>query len=231
MPSKTRILLHYNRANDPNVSMPPVKSTGLRFIDFLGFAGAGLLAVLGIWPGWVIGCYSALLILLAGILCVAWLVTFIVVSIGAEARNRRMVKRQLLVLPATVCLTLLLVENHLMQRLVFSTVHSRFAAMIASAPVVDFQNGSRPPKPVDRWIGPYHLIEYAADARGGVFFLTGRGGDGIGPDMTSYGFVYQPNSQGSPFGRKYYNPVHLFGDWYMFEASDEFLSARRLRNA
>ena len=70
--------------------------------------------------------------------------------------------------------------------------------------------------------GAYHLIEYAADPRGGVYFVTGQGGDGSGPDTTSYGFVYQPNSQGSPFGRKYYNPVHLFGDWYMFEASDDF---------
>jgi len=76
--------------------------------------------------------------------------------------------------------------------------------------------------PLDRWLGIYHVDEWASDQRGGVYFRTGTGPDGIGPDTMSYGFVYRPNREGSPFGASHYMVRRLGGDWYWFRASNDW---------
>ncbi len=76
--------------------------------------------------------------------------------------------------------------------------------------------------PFGKWFGIYEVDKVGIDGRGGIYFRVRTGGDGIGPDSTSYGFVKKPNPKGSPFGRKYYDPIHLLGDWYVFEASNDF---------
>jgi hypothetical protein len=73
-----------------------------------------------------------------------------------------------------------------------------------------------------RWLGVYFVDRYAADPRGGVYFRTHAGADGIGPDTTSYGFALRPNPEGTPFGRAGYHYTHVVGDWYVFAASDDF---------
>jgi hypothetical protein len=72
-----------------------------------------------------------------------------------------------------------------------------------------------------RRIGIYWVDKYVADPRGGVYFRTGTGVDGFGPDVMSYGFAYRPNADGSPFGGARYGRWRLFGDWYWFRASDD----------
>jgi hypothetical protein len=74
----------------------------------------------------------------------------------------------------------------------------------------------------DLQAGPYRVDAYAGDERGGVFFRTRAGPDGIGPDTTSYGFAFRPNTEGTPFGNAHYQRRHLFGDWYAFAASDDW---------
>jgi len=71
-------------------------------------------------------------------------------------------------------------------------------------------------------LGIYHVDEWASDQRGGVYFRTGTGPDGIGPDTMSYGFVYRPNREGSPFGASHYMVRRLGGDWYWFRASNDW---------
>ena len=66
---------------------------------------------------------------------------------------------------------------------------------------------------LDRRLGIYHVDRLAADPRGGVYFRTHTGADGIGPDTMSYGFAFRPNPVGTPFGRAGYGYSHLFGDW------------------
>jgi hypothetical protein len=77
-------------------------------------------------------------------------------------------------------------------------------------------------KELERQIGPYWVDRYGTDRRGGVYFRTHTGPDGIGPDQMSYGFAFQPNDQGTPFGNAGYQFRHLFGDWYVFAASDDW---------
>lgn len=70
--------------------------------------------------------------------------------------------------------------------------------------------------------GIYYVDEVGIDGRGGIYFRVNTGQDGIGPDRVSYGFVKRPNSTGSPFGRKRYSVIQIAGEWYTFEASDDF---------
>lgn len=71
-------------------------------------------------------------------------------------------------------------------------------------------------------IGPYTVDNYCKDSRGGVYFRTATGQDGIGPDRNSYGFAFRPNSKGSPYGNAYYSIQQIYGDWFVFSASNDW---------
>jgi hypothetical protein len=77
-------------------------------------------------------------------------------------------------------------------------------------------------KPLGHRLGFYSVDRYAADPRGGAYFRTHAGPDGIGPDTMSYGFAHRPNPEGSPFGRAGYHLSHVVGDWYVFSASNDY---------
>ena len=112
--------------------------------------------------------------------------------------------------------TLGLLWLHIPQRIAFACCYADLQEMAADAPVVQREWA------IGRQVGPYRVDRYGADQRGGVFFRTGTGQDGIGPDEMSYGFAYQPNGQGSPFGNASYRLRHLFGNWYAFAASNDW---------
>lgn len=101
------------------------------------------------------------------------------------------------------------------RRLVFPFNRSDFAAHVTHAPESDFGG-----EPLDQWLGIYHVDEYAKDPRGGVYFRTGTNWSLF--NTVSWGFVYQPNSQGSPFGDNDYVIRSLGGGWYWFTANDDF---------
>lgn len=65
------------------------------------------------------------------------------------------------------------------------------------------------------------MDRYGTDGRGGVYFRTATGPDGIGPDRLSFGFAFRPNAEGSLFGDARYELGHLFGEWYWFAVSDD----------
>ncbi|MCF4967473.1 hypothetical protein [Nostoc sp. CMAA1605] len=75
---------------------------------------------------------------------------------------------------------------------------------------------------LDRRLGLYTVDELAIDSRGGVYFRVYSGGSGFSPDTTSYGFVYQPNREGSPFGMANYQVFSLDENWYWFRVSDDW---------
>lgn len=74
---------------------------------------------------------------------------------------------------------------------------------------------------LNRYFGIYYVEQYASDIRGGVYFRTNTKSV-FGREKNSYGFVYQPNTQGSPFGNANYAYQRLIDDWYSFSASDDF---------
>lgn len=113
--------------------------------------------------------------------------------------------------------TLGLLWFHVPQRIAFGLCCSELQELTAAAPANERRGAE-----LGRQIGPYWVDRYSADRRGGVFFRTYRCTEGIGPDELSYGFAFQPNGKGTPFGNASYRHRHLFGDWYVFAASDDF---------
>ncbi len=103
------------------------------------------------------------------------------------------------------------------RRVVFGIYHAEFTRLADGALGEDVGGVE-----LGRYVGPYWVDRYGADARGGVFFRTHTGPDGIGPDQMSNGFALRPNSEGTPFGNARYCRCHLFGEWYSFEASDDW---------
>ena len=117
----------------------------------------------------------------------------------------------------TMFVTLGLLWFHVPQRVAFAFCFSDLRGLVDDAPADEFRG-----EELGRQVGPYRVDRYAADKRGGVFFRTATGPDGIGPDQMSYGFAFRPNGQGTPFGNAHYRHRHLFGDWYVFAASDDW---------
>ena len=112
--------------------------------------------------------------------------------------------------------TIGLLRFHVPQRITFAFCYSDLRELVDKAPTVE--TGQE----IGRQVGPYWVDRYAAHPRGGVYFRTATGPDGIGPDTTSYGFAFRPNDIGTPFGWAHYQVVHLFSDWYVFSASDDY---------
>lgn len=73
-----------------------------------------------------------------------------------------------------------------------------------------------------QYVGIWHVDERMIDSRGGIYFRIGKSMDGISPDQMSFGFVYQPNREGSPFGNAKYECYRITRKWYFFHASDDF---------
>ena len=80
----------------------------------------------------------------------------------------------------------------------------------------------RSPDEVAARAGLYRVVAREQDPRGGTYFCTYEGWDGLGPDVMSYGFAHQPNPEGSPFGAEHYHTVRLLGDWHLFLASNDW---------
>ena len=114
-------------------------------------------------------------------------------------------------------LTLGLLRYYIPRRLVFPITRAAFQQLVQQAPVSTYRG-----KPLNQHLGIFFVDEYAADSRGGVYFRTYVGHDGIGPDQMSYGFAYQPNPRGTPFGAARYIVRPLGQGWYWFRASDDW---------
>ena len=72
---------------------------------------------------------------------------------------------------------------------------------------------------VDWWIGPYHVDRCGTDPRGGTYFRLHAHDFVI--ETYSYGFCYQPNPKGTPFGDGLYETWPLGDGWAVFTANDD----------
>lgn len=118
--------------------------------------------------------------------------------------------------PIVVALSIVLIRYGIPRRIGFLLSRSAFERLIATAPVSRYEG-----EPLGQRLGLFDVDRYAADPRGGVYFRTHAGPDGIGPDTMSYGFAFRPNREGTPFGKAGYGLSHMGGDWYCFSASND----------
>lgn len=111
-----------------------------------------------------------------------------------------------------VGLTWGLVQFNIPQTVAFRLSQPAFEQSLSSVPDSVMQ--------VDRKIGLYKVERYGTDPRGGIYFRV-RWEDAP-LDIIHYGFVYQPNEYGSPFGEINYTLQHLTDDWYLFSETSPF---------
>lgn len=190
--------------------------------------GAVGLLWLAIWPGRiddvVLGFPLGMIMLPA---LGFWFVLLICLAFRDIAHDRRQVparkwdrpidKRRWGIWSAAIMFaTLACLSLHLPQRIVFSFCAGDLQKLASRA------NESLIKENVDWRVGPYQVDSYETDERGGKFFRTCVGTDGLGPDQMSYGFAMQPNSWGTPFGNARYSLCHLFGEWYAFSVSNDW---------
>lgn len=139
--------------------------------------------------------------------------------VAQEGRWRRLCVpwRHIAVALAIMLGTYAVLKVYVPRRIAFAASRTSFEKMLASAPQSEFQG-----KSLRRRLGVYQVDAYAADLRGGVYFRVYRGSDGIGPNTMSYGFAYEPNREGTPFGAAGYRVYRLGDGWYWFHASDDW---------
>ncbi len=188
----------------------------------LTLLGGAILLILAIWPGvfedvvfeFPFGCFSFLLLGGWFLLLIGSALWELFVKVEAAPRRRSWGMWS----TAVMFTTMALLWYHVPQRLAFALCYSQLRGLLDSASVVTHRKGEE----LGQQIGPYWVDRYGQDSRGGVYFRTHSGPDGIGPDEMSYGFVFQPNDEGTPFGNAHYRCRHLFGDWFAFAASDDW---------
>ena len=118
--------------------------------------------------------------------------------------------------PAIIAVSLILIWFGIPRPVAFLLSRPAFERLVVTAPVSRYEG-----EPLGQRLGVFHVDRYAADPRGGVYFRTHAGRDGIGPDTMSYGFAYRPNREGTPFGKAGYGLSRMAGDWYCFSASND----------
>jgi hypothetical protein len=125
--------------------------------------------------------------------------------------------RPILISTLVLILSLILIVTGTPRRAAFRFSRPSMEHFVSTAPTSESEG-----EPICRWLGVYYVDRYGADPRGGVYFRTHAGADGIGPDTMSYGFAYKPNPKGTPFGNARYRLLRMPGDWYVFSASNDF---------
>jgi len=191
-------------------------ASAVRRVFFLTVIGSIGLLILGMWPGsypfdFPFFCISVPLLGFWFMLLVWFGVRELVRQRDPNSNRQQWGLLSLGVMSATITLLLF----HVPQRFGCLLCYGDLSQLVDKAPV-----GFRGAK-INMRAGPYLIDRYGADKRGGVFFRTATGLDGIGPDEMSYGFAFRPNAVGTPFGESSYSLSHLFGDWYSFSVSDD----------
>ena len=194
---------------------------GIRVIIFFVALWFCFILWLSIWPGLLVD-----LLFFTITFSVLWvplvLPAAVVFAVMIAARIDRawltpLPKLEISVLTIIGVLTLGMLKYEIPRRLAFVVSRDAFEQYLVAAKPSKFGG-----VPIHSRVGLYRVSEYAADPRGGVFFCVYSGADGIGPDVMSHGFAYQPNCQGTPFGAARYHVYHIIGDWYGFRASDDW---------
>ena len=185
-------------------------------VNLVTSSGAAWLLWKSIWPGWpgysnifVDGFLVPLVRTGTAILGLGWLIAIIALLV----RRQRLGFRAFFA-PLAVAATIGMLAYDVPLRIAFAGSRGGFEQRLRLAP------STTNPVAQGQTIGIYNVDKCAADARGGVYFRTGTTKVGfLDYDTVSSGFVYRPNTEGTPFGADSYRLGRLSGDWYWFRAS------------
>jgi hypothetical protein len=139
-----------------------------------------------------------------------------------QSRKRRFPTKLALVTVSLIFLTSIVGTLNVPKKILFSLSRSDFDAFVNNAALVKAQC-----LPVMKQKLGWYLVEGCdVDPRGGIYFKTGS--ENLILDSVSYGFVYQPNREGSREfgdldGDLDYDHYPLTGSWYWFRAERDWL--------
>lgn len=125
--------------------------------------------------------------------------------------NRYGLRSLLLATITMVFATHILMQLNLPMQLALRLSETAFAAQVSDAPVADTKSNAAG---LFERLGLYSVDYYARDRRGGIYFATSQH-QILG---VSYGFAYQPNHRGCPFGDSGYAIEPVVGEWYWFRS-------------
>lgn len=201
-------------------------NSNLNFLFISTLFLAALTLIVSIYPGVLQDFLSSF------VLIVLWLFILLGVLIAAVAiliQSRRAFSRTAIQRSAIVLLIILftygLLKFYVPRRIAFTLSRPAFQQWLVSHSAQPQRSPSQEQpliQPLNQQLGFYQVDEYRSDPRGGSYFRVYSHGDGLGPDRVSYGFVYQPNATGSPFGDAAYRTHALTDGWFWFRASDDW---------
>ena len=194
--------------------------------------GSVVVLVLSIWPGVLLDLLfiGILASMMLGVLAGFGVLLAIVIGrlyIAFVGVNKDVIRRfwqprlidvpvsQVFAISFVWVLTYVLLEFQVPRRGAFALSRSSFEQRLTTAPRTSNPQADN----LNVRLGVYHVDTYAADPRGGVYF---RVYSSVIPFSNSYGFVYQPNQEESPFGTDSYYFFHITDDWYWFSARHSY---------
>jgi hypothetical protein len=208
----------------------------MTFLLKLAALGSIILVGLGVYPGVLVDLLFIGFLLFPLWLPVLCIIVLIVLFFRARSNGKKPLEpdldlgdeddgggklsvpqwRPILISLSIVIVSLVLIVAGLPRRFAFRISRPAFERHVARAPASEYEGEA-----LGRFLGSDYVDRYGADPRGGVYFRTHAGADGIGLDTMSYGFAYKPNPKGTPFGRAGYELSQVTGDWYIFSASND----------
>lgn len=200
-----------------DIRLPIPEHNPMWFLALCTIVGSGLLLLLSAFPGMLEQVPRNLALILSGLYVFLALAITLrhLLRASSDERPRRRVSAYLVLV--TLILTPVLLGTYLPRRLMFEAYRSDFEALLADAP----DGGNHVTVPLNADLDVMWIDHWGTDNRGGVYFRTLGTGQKGGFTPQSFGFVHQPNYEGSPFGDREYRLHHLTGDWYTFSAVDE----------
>ena len=173
--------------------------------------GVVCLTVLGlsIYPGWLqdLLYWSIILGLFASPILVGILAFFLFTQYRrGNFRVKRVAWNCAIVTLSMLFTTYVILKLYVPRRFAFAACRGSFQQIVDEGVEDGFE--------CNQSIGPFKINDCLVDERGGTFFRVHSGGDGVGPDIMSYGFCYKPNRHGTPFGASGYRTYPLGEGWY-----------------
>ncbi len=118
---------------------------------------------------------------------------------------------------AITFLTIVLILGDIPQRVAFLPTISSFEQYLE-----EYSHQDSTSMTFNKRLGIWKVDQYIKDLRGGSYFRIGTA-DKIFCKV-SYGFVYKPNKEGTPFGNTLYKLGQITKDWFYFEVTEEYCS-------
>lgn len=177
--------------------------------------------LLSFYPGYLVDLLTLIVILsliLSPILAFLLIVLSVLLFWATKTGRYRLPvfpRRQIILVMMLLIGTYGLIKFYIPRRIAFALHRPQFQQLVTNT----LRDGYFE---LNEWLGIYYVDEYATDSRGGYYFRAYQGFAGFGPDTMSYGFCFDANPEGTPFGNAHYQTYPLGNGWEWFRSSNDW---------